>query len=196
MTSWRNRKHRLRNGKNYIDMDELTRLDNLQKVLLDFAKDAEELYKYQIALGTPEWGNKNASRQLTDSVKAIVTFGETEYEVSLELMEYWKYIEGGSKGTESSPEGAVYPAHFPPVNVLLDWINVKPILPRPMANGKLPSPETLAFLIGRKILHEGIEPFPAMATTKEELMRIYRDKISEALGHDMEYYIRKVYDES
>lgn len=194
MTRLRNRKHRLRNGKNYIDM-ELTRLENLQKVLTEFAKDAEELYKYQIALGTPEWGNKNASRKLTDSVKAIVTFGEKEYEVSLELMEYWKYIEGGSKGTQSSPPGSVYPAHFPPVNELIKWINVKPILPRPY-NGKLPSPDTLAFLIGRKILQEGIEPFPAMATTKEELMNLYRDKISEALGHDMEYYIRKVYDES
>ena len=168
-------------------MNELIHFTELQQVLQDYAKDAAEIYKYQISLG-----GKNASRKLIDSVNSRVIVGDQAYEVSLNLMEYWKYVEGGSKGKESSPPGAVYPAHFPPVGVLINWINVKPILPRPDVNGRIPSPKSLAFLIGRKIENEGIEPFPALETTKEELDKIYHEKLSAALGHDVSNYIRKI----
>jgi hypothetical protein len=168
-------------------MSDLINFTELQQVLQDYAKDAAEIYKYQISLG-----GKNASRKLIDSVNSRVIVGDQAYEVSLNLMEYWKYVEGGSKGKESSPPGAVYPAHFPPVGVLINWINVKPILPRPDVNGRIPSPKSLAFLIGRKIENEGIEPFPALETTKEELDKIYHEKLSAALGHDVSNYIRKI----
>lgn len=168
-------------------MRELIDFTELQKVLQEYAKEAEELYKYQIALG-----GKNASRKLVDTIKSNVVVGEQSYEVTLTLQEYWKYIEGGSKGKASSPPGAVYPAHFPPVGVLLEWISVKPILPTPDAHGRIPSPKSLAFLIGRKIEQEGIEPFPALKTTREELDKIYHDRLSAALGHDLTFYIRKL----
>lgn len=168
-------------------MNELINFTELQQVLQDYAKEAEEIYKYQISLG-----GKNASRKLIESVNSRVTVGDASYEVVLNLLEYWKYIEGGSKGKISSPAGAVYPAHFPPVGVLVNWINIKPIIPRPMDSGKIPSPKQLAYLIGRKIENEGIEPFPALETTKEELDKIYHDKLSAALGHDVSNYIRKI----
>ena len=169
-------------------MDALLELSELHKILEDYSRDAAELYKYQISLGA-----KNASRKLIDSVKSFVVVGDNSYEVTLTLQHYWKYIEGGSKGTESSPPGAVYPAHFPPTWALEKWINVKPILPRPDAKGRIPSPKSLAYLIGRKIEKEGIEPFPALETTKEELDRLYHEKLSIALGHDVQNYIRKVF---
>lgn len=168
-------------------MNDLIDFTELQQVLKDYAKDAREIYKYQISLG-----GKNASRKLIDSVTSRVIVGEQSYEVCLNLMEYWKYVEGGSKGKVSSPPGATYPAHFPPVGVLINWINVKPIIPRPDNNGKLPSPKQLAFLIGRKIENEGIAPFPALETTKEDLDNIYHEKLSAALGHDVSNYIRKI----
>lgn len=168
-------------------MDELIELTELEKVLKDYAKDARELYKYQISLG-----GKNASRKLIDSVNSQIAVNGQEYEVSLKLQHYWKYIEGGRKGTVSSPPGAEWGAGFPPVGVLVRWIQVKPILPRPDKNGKLPSPKSLAYLIGRKIEREGIEPFPALKTTKEELDKLYRDKLSDALGHDVSRYIKKL----
>ena len=168
-------------------MNDLINFTELQQVLQDYAKEAEEIYKYQISLG-----GKNASRKLTDTIKSNVVVGNQAYEVTLTLQEYWKYIEGGSMGKVSSPAGAVYPAHFPPVGVLINWINIKPVLPRPDANGRIPSPKQLAFLIGRKIENEGIEPFPALKTTKEELDKIYHEKLSAALGHDLVLYIRKI----
>lgn len=166
---------------------ELINLEQLQKVLQEYAKEAVGVYRYQLSIG-----GHNASRNLFDSVSTQVVAGGDVYEVTISLEDYWKYLEGGSQGTESSPVGAVYPAHFPPVSALINWINVKPVIPRPFDNGKIPSPDQLAYLIGRKIEREGIAPYPALEETKKELLEIYRDRISEALGHDMEYYIEKV----
>lgn len=157
-------------------MNDLINFTELQQVLQDYAKEAEEIYKYQISLG-----GKNASRKLTDTIKSNVVVGDQAYEVSLTLQEYWKYIESGRA-----------PGKFPPVKALLDWISVKPIIPRPDADGRIPTPKQLSFLIGRKIKEEGIKPFPALETTKEELDKIYHEKLSAALGHDVTYYIRKI----
>ena len=129
-----------------------------------------------------------------DTIKSNVVVGENAYEVTLTLQHYWKYIEGGRKGTEDSPPGAKYKAAFPPVDAILNWILVKPVLPRPSADGKMEKlrPKSLAYLIGRKIEQEGIEPHPALKTTQEELMKMYRERLSAALGHDVENYIRKL----
>ena len=150
-------------------MNDLINFDELNAVLADYAKEAEEIYKYQISLG-----GKNASRNLVNTIKSNVVVGENAYEVTLTLQEYWKYIEGGRKGKTSSPPGAKYKAAFPPVKAILDWILVKPVLPRPSADGKMEKlrPKSLAYLIGRKIKEEGIEPHPALKTTQEELDRI------------------------
>ena len=170
-------------------MSNLINFDELNAVLADYAKEAEEIYKYQISLG-----GKNASRNLVNTIKSNVVVGENAYEVTLTLQEYWKYIEGGRKGKTSSPPGAKYKAAFPPVDAILNWILVKPVLPRPSADGKMEKlrPKSLAYLIGRKIKEEGIEPHPALKTTKEELDRLYHQRLSEALGHDVSAYIAKV----
>lgn len=170
-------------------MNDLINFDELNAILAEYAREAEEMYKYQLSLG-----NKTASRKLIDTIKSNVVVGENAYEVTLTLQHYWKYIEGGRKGTESSPPGAKYKAAFPPVKAILDWILVKPILPRPSADGKMEKlrPKSLAYLIGRKIEQEGIEPHPALKTTQEELMKMYRERLSAALGHDVENYIRKL----
>ena len=170
-------------------MSNLINFDELNAVLADYAKEAEEIYKYQISLG-----GKNASRNLVNTIKSNVVVGENAYEVTLTLQEYWKYIEGGRKGKTSSPPGAKYKAAFPPVDAILNWILVKPVLPRPSADGKMEKlrPKSLAYLIGRKIKEEGIEPHPALKTTQEELMKMYRERLSAALGHDVSAYIAKV----
>lgn len=170
-------------------MNDLINFDELNTILAEYAREAEEMYKYQLSLG-----NKTASRKLMDTIKSNVVVGENAYEVTLTLQHYWKYIEGGRKGKESSPPGAKYKAAFPPVGAILDWILVKPILPRPSADGKMEKlrPKSLAYLIGRKIEQEGIEPHPALKTTQEELMKMYRERLSAALGHDVENYIRKL----
>ena len=174
-------------------MAELLDLTELQKVLQEYAQEAEALYKSKLT----DW-EKNASKTLLNSVKGNVAVGDQVYEVTLTLEHYWKYVEFGRQGRESSPLKAypgAYPpgkAAFPPMNAILQWIKVKPVVPRPDKNGRIPTQKQLAFLISRKIWNEGIEPFPAVHQTSEELNEKYRERISAALGHDMTFYLRKV----
>ncbi len=173
-------------------MDTLFNLESFNAVLAEYAKEAEEIYKYQISLG-----GHNASRNLTNNVKSIINVNGTQYEVCLQLEYYWKFIEMGSQGTVSSPPGAKGKAHFPPVSAIEKWISVKPIIPQPMKlpSGKMeiPSPRKLAGAIAKSIQMYGIEPFPAVEETKRQTLDIYRERLSEALGRDVEAYIRKVF---
>lgn len=173
---------------------ELISFSRLREVLEEYGRQAVEMYKYQLSLG-----DKKATGKLMDTVTAEVNANGQDYEVILNLEEYWKYVEFGAQGTKSSPAGAKYPAHFPPPDALVAWIHAKPILPRPLtfrnpAKGeKIPSPETLAFLIGRKIQEHGIEPHPALATTIEEVNKNFEDKLVVALSQDMQDYINKAF---
>lgn len=100
--------------------------------------------------------DSNASGTLSKSIKGIVKMNDKYLTVSISLEDYWKYIEYGTK------------PHFPPVDKIREWIRVKPVLPRPLASGKLPTENQLAFLIGRKISKFGTKPKPFLNNTKEE----------------------------
>lgn len=164
-----------------MEENSLVKLNNLRQVLLDVAADAQETYRYQLALG-----GKNASHKLADSAKCYVEHSGTLYEVKIDLLEYWKYVEGGSKGTDESPAGAVFPAHYPPAWAIEKWINVKPIIPRPRENGSLPSPKQLSYAIAASIERRGIEPHPALQTTIDEIYDKWNERIAEAFAKDME----------
>ena len=214
LTSWhiartkqKRKRKNLRNGKGHIDMDELINFDELNKVLQEYANDAEQIYRNQLASG-----NKNASKSLAETATANVSVNGTTYEVVLNLQKYWKFVERGRSGFESSPskkssgnlpsyvpqktrtELNMHPsrAAFPPASAILEWIKVKPVLPRPNSNGKLPTQQQLAYMIRWKIGQECIEPYPALATTIQELDALYKDKIAKALGRDVGAYIRKI----
>lgn len=103
-----------------------------------------------------ESNGTNASGDLSKSIKGIVKFDGKYVTVSIRLNEYWKYIENGTK------------PHFPPVDAIKKWISVKPVLPRPLASGKLPTENQLAYLIGRKISRFGTKHKPFLNNTKEE----------------------------
>lgn len=98
----------------------------------------------------------NSSGKLSKSIKGIVKMNDKYLTISISLEDYWKYIEYGTN------------PHFPPVDKIREWIRVKPVLPRPLASGKLPTENQLAFLIGRKISKFGTKPKPFLNNTKEE----------------------------
>ena len=98
----------------------------------------------------------NSSGKLSKSIKGIVKMNDKYLTISISLEDYWKYIEYGTN------------PHFPPVDKIREWIRVKPVLPRPLARGKLPTENQLAFLIGRKISKFGTKPKPFLNNTKEE----------------------------
>lgn len=119
----------------------------------------------------------NASGKLSNSIKGIVKKNGKWIEISVSLEDYWKYIEYGTR------------PHFPPIDAIKKWIKVKPILPRPLPNGKLPTTDQLAFLIGRKISKVGTKPKPFLEKTISEFNLI--DKIYDLLSEQIEQQINK-----
>ena len=166
---------------------ELLELTELQKVLQGFAADIRDRYRDVLA-----HNDHIASRKLVDSIKTQVVVGDNAYEVTMTLEDYWKYVEEDT------------PPHWPPRDAILKWIEVKPIIPRPDDNGRIPSPKQLAFLIGRAMAGKspnqeklknpngGTTGTHDLAQTKEDILPWWREQISLALGHDMENYIRKL----
>lgn len=109
-----------------------------------------------------------------------VTIGENGYGISLILQDHWKNVEYGRR-----------PGKFPNITKLQEWIQVRQILPRPMANGKLPTEKQLVFMIGKSIKEKGIPARPVLANTLEKNKdMIKRVKDAVALGFDKE--IRKM----
>ena len=112
-----------------------------------------------------EKNGSNASGMLSNSIKGKVKYDGKYVSVFVDLEDYWKYVENGTK------------PHFPPVDAIKQWIKVKPVLPRPLKDGKLPTENQLAYLIGRKISKVGTKPNPFLAPTISEFGLV--DKIYE-----------------
>lgn len=152
---------------------------NLEKVLNDFGKFLVEEYKDNLILN-----DKNASDALYNSVKYQVHTDRGRIEVNLSLLDYWKYIENGRKAGK-----------WPPVSAIEKWIEVKPILPRPMDNGQLPTAQQLAFLISRKIGLEGIAPQPLLQQSVDSVMDSMMEFIEEAITKDLEKNMELIFKE-
>lgn len=156
-------------------MDELLNTDNLQKVLEEYAVAVRNLYQDRLILH-----DRIASGKLLNDIRAHVEYDGQTYEVQLDLWNYWRYIE-----MDTEP-------HWPPPSAILKWIQIKPVLPRPMKNGKLPTPQQLAYLIGRKIAVFGTKGIPDLTDSVEDMNRAFRERIAAALSQDMGGYIRKL----
>ena len=156
-------------------MDELLNTDNLQKVLEEYAVAVRNLYQDRLILH-----DRIASGKLLNDIRAHVEYDGQTYEVQLDLWNYWRYIE-----MNTAP-------HWPPPSAILKWIQIKPVLPRPMKNGKLPTPQQLAYLIGRKIAVFGTKGIPDLTDSVEDMNRAFRERIAAALAQDMGGYIRKL----
>ena len=144
--------------------------NNVESVLNDFGKYLVEEYKEQLILN-----DVNASDGLYNSVRYIFNKNGGTFEVSLELAHYWKYVENGRKAGK-----------WPPISAIAKWIEIKPVLPRPMANGKLPTTQQLAFLISRKIGLEGIAPRPLLQRSVDNVWEVFEEFIAEAFAKDLE----------
>ena len=140
---------------------------HLQQALAQYGDAIADRYKTNL-----EASGRRATGNLITSVNTTVTTDEQSFTIELQLEDWWKYVEEG-RG----------PGRFPPVDKILEWLRVKPILPTPMANGKLPTEQQLAFLIGRKIANEGFQGTYDLEHTLQEVD--YEAIIEEALDQDV-----------
>lgn len=165
-------------------MDNLINFDNLSRVLTDYAIEVRNKYKDSLVQN-----DRMASGKLLNSVEYHTWFGDNEYVIYLQLEDYWKYIENDTK------------PHFPPVDKILEWIRVKPVLPQPYyrrwtwttkdgkhhENGKmvLPTPEEQAWMIARKIDREGTTGSHDLEETLDDVNNRFEERIIQALDEDI-----------
>ena len=142
---------------------------------MEFKRLKEVLERYgQLLVTRYQTYVPEASGKLVQSVKYEMRMGDTSYEVGLWLEDYWKYVEHGRKAGK-----------FPPLSKIEEWIRVKPVIPRPY-NGKLPTEKQLAFLIGRKIAQEGIEPKNVFKRTRDEVLDEMLMSVKQAIMEDIQ----------
>ena len=123
------------------------------------ANEIVELYRYQL-----QEANINASNTLSDTIKSDVDPDDARLIVSLELEDYWKYVEYGRRAGK-----------MPPIDAIAKWI------PEPL-KGKVPDTRQLAFLIARKIGREGIEGrYPLRKAIYSDQM----ESVIEAIKHEI-----------
>lgn len=146
---------------------------NLQEQLLPIVNSFIDVYKANLTRV-----NARASGSLIDSIRGQVNYDGKFVTVDIILQDYWKYVEGGRR-----------PGKFPPIDKIREWVRVKPVLPRPMANGKLPTENQLAFLISRSIAEKGIKPRPLLKESLntfqlaqkigDQIIRMLQEEIDE-----------------
>ena len=153
-----------------MENEELIRFPNLERVLNEYGQALQDEYKLRLLKD-----GKTASYNLVDTVRYIYSTNGRKYEISLNLASYWRFVEYGRK-----------PGKYPPPDKILEWVRIKPLLPRPMKNGKLPTEKQLAFLIGRKIAEEGIDAGNQLQDSVEAINHTYMLKIYDAIDKDID----------
>lgn len=142
---------------------------NLENALDAFIKDFIQTYK-----GLLIRDDKKASGNLIRSIKPIeIEFSSNKMSGSISLANYWKYVEYGRR-----------PGKFPPPKKILDWIKIKPVIPRPV-NGIKPTEKQLAFLISRKIARDGIEAGNQFKEALDLTWTKNKNYISDAISKDL-----------
>ena len=167
-------------------------LTNTIEVLQQFADEVVDAYKQ----GIHQYDSiTSAHHFLYDSVTSnpVSVNGKT-MTVSINLAEYWKYVENGRKAY-----GDKWRGHRPPIEAIQNWIEWKPYqgttsrgvsgyaaLTPDLTDISVPtSTDGLAYAIATKIAKEGIEPKPILKESVEKTMVSFRKRLVEALAKDM-----------
>ena len=142
----------------------------LRAVINDYMAEFKEVYKTTLLSH-----DRKATGNLINSISTTLKVNGDDWIVTLKVADYWYYIDKGRKAGKR-----------PPLAPIIKWIEAKPILPRPMANGKLPTTNQLAFLIARKIGNEGTKGTNDLQTTIDQVNAKYIPLLQSAL--ESEWY--------
>ena len=151
-------------------MDKLIDLPHVQAVMEEMAIAIRNEYQDNLIRN-----DRIASGDLLNNIEYEVTRGDFTYTIYVKMRDYWYYVENGRKAGK-----------WPPIDNILRWITVKPVLPRPNAEGKLPTPQQLAFLIARKIGEEGTEGTQDLRKATDTIWDTFEDRLYEAIDADVD----------
>lgn len=169
---------------------ELLSFDNTQAVLVELAEEIRRNYREHL-MDEDHYTTLGSEVRLVDSITAKVELEGGSFVGILSMNDYWKYVEEGiaPAGEFGNPGWKAFP-------FISRWIEIKPVIPRPSGNGKIPSQKSLAYLITRSIKEKGIEGTHDLQKTKDAIIPFYVPKIQDALRADLYEYITKYMDES
>ena len=151
-------------------MDKLIDLPHVQAVMEEMAIAIRNEYQDNLIRN-----DRIASGDLLNNIEYEITRGDFTYTIYVKMKDYWYYVENGRKAGK-----------WPPIDNILNWITVKPVLPRPNAEGKLPTPQQLAFLIARKIGEEGTEGTQDLRKATDTIWDTFEDRLYEAIDEDVD----------
>lgn len=151
-------------------MDKLIDLPHVQAVMEEMAIAIRNEYQDNLIRN-----DRIASGDLLNNIEYEVTRGDFTYTIYVKMKDYWYYVENGRKAGK-----------WPPIDNILRWITVKPVLPRPNAEGKLPTPQQLAFLIARKIGEEGTQGTHDLRKATDTIWDTFEDRLYEAIDADVD----------
>lgn len=151
-------------------MDKLIDLPHVQAVMEEMAIAIRNEYQDNLIRN-----DRIASGDLLNNIEYEITRGDFTYTIYVKMRDYWYFVENGRKAGK-----------WPPIDNILNWIRVKPVLPRPNAKGKLPTPQQLAFLIARKIGEEGTEGTQDLRKATDTIWDTFEDRLYEAIDEDVD----------
>lgn len=157
-------------------MKALVDFRNIEAVLTELAYELQTKYKENLQ----QSGRYTTERKLLDSVRTEVVTDSGGWSVTMHLEDYWKWVEDDTR------------PHFPPISAILRWVEIKPIVPRPFADGRIPTPQSLAFLIARKISRVGTTGSHDLQRAKSEVIPRYQARLRAALTMDISAYLEEV----
>lgn len=161
--------------------EQLIKYDHLREVLERYAVELRNEYQDNLIRS-----DRVASGDLLNTVEYEVKDKNGTYTVSLRLQDYWKWVESGRPPTQKGGNGDLRTA-------ILEWIKIKPVLPKPDNNGKLPTPQQLAYLISRKIHKEGYEGTQDLRKATESVWDRFVYEIYEAIDKDWDSALIKIF---
>lgn len=157
-------------------MDKLIDLPHVQAVMEEMAIAIRNEYQDNLIRN-----DRIASGDLLNNIEYEVTRGDFTYTIYVKMKDYWYYVENGRKAGKWPPIDNILT-----IDNILRWITVKPVLPRPNAKGKLPTPQQLAFLIARKIGEEGTEGTHDLRKATDTIWDTFEDRLYEAIDEDVD----------
>ena len=165
--------------------EELMAFPRTEAVLKQLAEDVKAGYIDQLNKhGHPTQYGEN---RLSDTITTQVTIDGKSFTASLMMNRYWEYLEEGTGPARGRAQ------YWPPSSAIAKWIEIKPIIPRPDARGRIPTPKQLTFLISRKIHDVGTEGTHGFKTTRDAIVPMYIERIGNALSEDVGDYILKLF---
>lgn len=154
-------------------MDDI-KWENLREVLEDYAdffiKNAQQNLFKKDAVAS---GNLSNSMELDK-----ITITDEKMSVTISLADYWYYVENGRKAGKR-----------PPMKAIEEWIVAKPVIPRTLTNGKVPTTKQLAYVIAKSIGENGTKKHPFFEPAKRFTQKEFKQRIADAVQADISIWL-------